>query len=82
MTRVAENLAHGRGVKRDELKATFWYSKAAERQEPEAEYQLAMLLFKGKGGFTRNDATGMEWLTRAATHGHAEAQRELARRKS
>ncbi len=83
MTRLAEIYARGRGVKHDDAKSTFWYSRAAEQRDPEAEYQLAMLLLKGRGGFARNDVndvSGMEWLRRAAAHGHAEAKKELARR--
>jgi TPR repeat protein len=81
MTKLAENLARGRGVKRDELKSTYWYNEAAERRDPEAEYQIAMMHLKGKGGFARNDSVAVGWLRRAADHGHAEAQKELAKRK-
>lgn len=83
MTKLAEIYARGRGVKRDEPKSTHWYAKAAELRDPEAEYQLAMMLLKGKGGFARsdvNDVSGMEWLRRAAAHGHPEARKELAKR--
>jgi serine/threonine-protein kinase len=82
MTQLAESYARGRGVKRDEAQSRFWYSKAAELHEPEAEYQLALMLLKGKGGYQRDDAAGMQWLERAAKDGHLEAQRELARRRS
>jgi serine/threonine-protein kinase len=81
MTRLAESYARGRGIKRDENWARYWYSKAAELRDPEAEYQLAMILLKGKGGSRPDAERGMEWLQRAADHGHAEAQKELARRK-
>ena len=81
MTRLAEYLGHGRGVKRDEGLSRFWYAKAAELHEPEAEYQLALMLLKGKGGYRRDDAAGMQWLERAAKDGHVEAQKELARRR-
>ena len=63
LTRVAENFARGRGVKRDELKATYWYNEAAEQRDPEAEYQIAMMHLKGKGGFERNDSIGIGWLS-------------------
>jgi len=81
MTRLADSYAHGRGLKRDEAQSRFWYSKAAELHEPEAEYQLALMLLKGKGGYQRDDVAGMQWLERAAKDGHLEAQRELARRR-
>ena len=81
MTRLAESYAHGRGIKRDEDQSRFWFSRAAERHEPEAEYQLAMMLLRGKGGYQRDEVRGLEWLERAAKDGHFEAQKELARRK-
>jgi predicted Ser/Thr protein kinase len=81
MTRLAESYAHGRGVKRDENQSRFWFSKAAERHEPEAEYQLAMMLLRGKGGYQRDEVAGLGWLERAAKDGHLEARKELARRK-
>jgi tRNA A-37 threonylcarbamoyl transferase component Bud32 len=81
MTRLADSYAHGRGIKRNEELSRLWFSKAAERHEPEAEYQLAMLLLRGKGGYKRDDVAGLGWLERAAKDGHVEAQKELARRK-
>ena len=81
MTQLAESYARGRGLKRDETQSRTWYSKAAELHEPEAEYQLALMLLKGKGGFQRDDVAGMQWLERAAKDGHLEAQHELARRR-
>jgi tRNA A-37 threonylcarbamoyl transferase component Bud32 len=81
MTLLGERYAKGRGIKRDDNLARYWYSKAAELRDPEAEYQLAMILLKGKGGSQPDEARGMEWLQRAADHGHGEAQKELARRK-
>ncbi|HEV8149986.1 MAG TPA: protein kinase [Gemmatimonadales bacterium] len=81
MTRLGESYARGRGVKRDDNWARYWYSKAAELRDPEAEYQLAMILLKGKGGSRPDEVRGLEWLQRAADHGHTEAQKELARRK-
>jgi serine/threonine-protein kinase len=81
MRKLAERYLHGRGTKRDENQSRFWYSKAAEGHEPEAEYQLAMMLLRGKGGYQRDEVTGLGWLERAAKDGHLEAQKELARRK-
>jgi TPR repeat protein len=80
MTRLAAALAKGRGVKKDEAQATMWYSEATKKQEPEAEYQVGMLLIKGKGGYAQDEKTGLEWLRRAASHGHVAAREELARR--
>ena len=80
MLRLAELLDRGQGIKRDEDAATRWYDRAAAQRDPEGEYQIAIRLLNGKGGFARDEATGMMWLRRASGHGHSEAARELARR--
>ena len=38
------------------------------------------MLIKGKGGYAQDEKTGLEWLRKAAAHGHAAAKEELARR--
>jgi serine/threonine protein kinase/TPR repeat protein len=80
MTRLAAALAKGKGVKKDEAQATIWYSEATKKQEPEAEYQVGMMLIKGKGGYSQDERTGLDWLRKAAAHGHVAAREELARR--
>jgi uncharacterized protein len=80
MTRLAEAFSKGRGVKKDEAQATFWYSEATKKQEPEAEYQVGMMLIRGKGGYAQDEKTGLEWLRKAAGHGHVGARTELAKR--
>jgi TPR repeat protein len=80
MLRLAELLDRGQGIKKDEAAAGRWYSKAADMRDPEGEYQIALRVLNGKGGFVKDEAKGMEWLRRAASHGHTEAAKELARR--
>jgi len=80
MTRLAAAYVKGRGIKKDEAQAAFWYSEAAKQQDPEAEFQSGMMLIKGRGGYTRNEELGLDWLRKAAAHGHAGAKEELARR--
>lgn len=80
MLRLAELLDRGQGVKKDEVAAGHWYNEAAANRDPEGEYQIAIRLLNGKGGFVKDEARGMEWLRRAASHGHSEAAKELARR--
>jgi serine/threonine protein kinase len=81
MTRLAAAYTRGRGVKKSEADATRWYTEAANKQEPEAEYQIAMMLLKGKGGYQQDEAKGLEWLKKAAGHGHLEARKELTKRE-
>jgi TPR repeat protein len=78
MTRVAEAYSRGRGVKKDELLAQSWYFRAAEKGEPEAEYQVGMMHIKGKG-VAKNPFTARGWLEKAAARGHEAARLELAK---
>lgn len=47
-TLVAELLARGLGVPRDEAAAAGWYHKAAEAGVPEAQFQYALMLLDGR----------------------------------
>ncbi len=78
MTRVAEAYARGRGVKKDELLAQSWYFQAAEKGEPEAQYQVGMMHVRGKG-VAKDVYSARGWLERAAAQGHEAARLELAR---
>jgi tRNA A-37 threonylcarbamoyl transferase component Bud32 len=80
MTRLAAAYASGKGIRKDESLAVRWYNLAAAKQDPEAEYQLAMMLLRGKGGMREDLAAGKGWLKRAVDHGHAEAIKEWTKR--
>jgi TPR repeat protein len=71
----------GRGVQKSEDEAANWYSKAAEQQHPGAEYQLGMMYLRGRGGLSKDETVGMQWLERAAEHGHEEAKKEVEKRR-
>lgn len=47
-TLVAEILARGLGVPRNEAEAALWYQRAAEQGAPEAQFQYALLLLDGR----------------------------------
>jgi TPR repeat protein len=78
MTRVAEAYSRGRGVKKDELLGQSWYSRAAEKGEPDAEYLVGMRHIRGKG-VAKNPFTARGWLAKAAARGHEAARLELAK---
>jgi TPR repeat protein len=42
---------------------------------------MAWMLLNGKRGMEKNEEKGRGWLQRAARQGHAEALKEMARRK-
>ena len=72
-TLIAEIYSRGLGVRRDIVKATEWYEKAAEQQVPEALFQLAMILLDG-GPELQDRDRAFELLERAADAGHRLAQ--------
>ncbi|MCC7131064.1 MAG: protein kinase [Gemmatimonadales bacterium] len=79
--RLADLYARGMGVVRSDSAARTWYERAATRgNSHEAQYQLAMIYFRGRG-VKRSDEEGLRWLRLAAAGGHAEASKELAKRK-
>ena len=80
MSKLAAAYASGRGIKKDESMAVRWYNLAASKQDAEAEYQLAMMLLRGKGGMKEDLDAGKGWLKRAVDHGHAAAKLEWAKR--
>jgi TPR repeat protein len=61
---------------RDFQQAAVWFKRAAEQNEPEAEYFYARLLLDGKG-VEQDPPAAMIWFNRASAHGHAAAQRFL-----
>lgn len=80
MTKLGVAYLNGRGIKKDEGTAVKWFNLAASKAEPEAEYQLAMMLLRGKGGMQQDIDAGKGWLKRAVDHGHEEAKKEWVKR--
>jgi len=50
------------------------YREAAEQGDAQACYMLSMCYSRGIGGVEKNVEKGIEWLTKAADQGHAQAQ--------
>lgn len=61
-----------RGVRRNNTKALTWFSRAAEKGEPESMELLGEMYARG-AGVEKNYTTAMEWLIRAARQGHISA---------
>jgi TPR repeat protein len=76
-TLIAEIYSTGLGVRRDVIKATEWYTKAAEQNVPEAQFRLAMILIDG--GDELGDADrAFSLMEKAADSGHRMAQFNFA----
>lgn len=71
-TLVAEILARGLGVPRNDAEAAKWYGRAAEQGVPDAQFQYALLLLDGR--FAKRDQKAAHALMQAA----AEAGNRLA----
>ena len=70
-------------MQQDSLKAIEWYSKAAEQNEPYALFAIANIMEKedSAAGYSKRELRArptIEYLTKAAKNGHAEAQYKLA----
>lgn len=66
----------GRGVEKDPEKAFYYFSQAAQEDDPFAENELAYLYAAGKG--TKRDySKAFYWYEKAAQHGLASAQFNL-----
>jgi TPR repeat protein len=66
----------GRGVPKDVAKAAAWYRRAAEQGDPQAQYDLSIMLLTGEG-VTRDDAEAAQRLRVAAKAGVVPAQYNL-----
>lgn len=76
-TLIGEIYLRGLGVRRDIAKATEWFGKAAEKNVPEAMFQLAMILLDGGEEFGDRERAA-ELMKRAADTGHRIAQFNFA----
>lgn len=76
-TLVAEILARGLGVRRDEKQAAQWYSKAAEQGVVEAKFRLAMMLIQSDD-VEPDPERAYELMEQAADAGNPRAQFNFA----
>ena len=66
----------GRGVEQSNEKAFYYFSKAADQDDPFAQNEVAYMYAAGKGT-TRNYAKAFSYYRKAADHGLASAQYSL-----
>ncbi len=75
---LADTLAKGRGVEKDEKEAAKWYLKAAEQGNPEARLFMGSAYLRGRV-FRRDGGEAAKWYLLAAEQGNAAAQCQIAR---
>ena len=66
----------GRGVQKNYYKAVEWYTKAAEKGDMLAQYNLGICYEHGRG-VTKNYNKAVEWYTKAAQQGYEGAENNL-----
>lgn len=64
---------NGEGVARDDDAAFTWYRRAAEQGYAKAEYNLALMLERGRASAATTGADAREWYLRAARRGNTDA---------
>ena len=62
---------------KDPALAVYWYNRAAERGEEDAQYNLGFMYILGQGT-VQDTAKGLSWLRTSAEQGHTGAMRLLA----
>src|SRR6202012_1273375 len=75
--RLATDYFVGRGVTQDAKQAAYWYRKAAEAGDPEAQLETGYLYAAGIGG-EKNPALAVHWYQLAVAGGLARAKVNLA----
>lgn len=69
----AEQYKKGLGVEKNDVKALYWYLKAAERGDAAAQYNCGAMCYSGRGTVT-DYKSAFAWCKKAAEQGNAFAQ--------
>jgi TPR repeat protein len=63
----------GLGGEKDDKKAFFWFSQAAQQGNVDAQLRLGMIYILGRG-IPKDDKKAFEWINKAAEKNNADAQ--------
>ena len=69
---------HGIGTEKDPGLAAELFSSGAQFEHPNCQYELGMLFLQKDGPIAKDEKAAFFWFNRAASHGSAPAQRQLA----
>ncbi len=69
---------HGIGTEKDPELASELFSRGAQLEHANCQYELGMLFLKKDGPIAKDDKAAFFWFNRAASKGNAPAQRQLA----
>ena len=65
------------GLEEDAKKAIYWYKKAAQKNDPQAQFNIGEIYLNGEG-IQSNHIVAKEWFEKSSAQGHAESQYQLA----
>ena len=65
------------GLEEDAKKALYWYKKAAQLNDQDAQYNIGMMYLVGEGVIESHDVA-KDWFEKSSSLGHAESQYQLA----
>ena len=77
--RIGWRLLYGVGIGKDEAAAREWFERASKLGNPNAQYQLARMIFNDPSATPEQTAQALEWLTKAAEAGQDRAQYVLGK---
>ena len=75
-TILANIYAKGEGVERDDAQAAYWYEKAAEKGNIDAQFNLGRMYHEGEG-VPEDYEKAFHWFKKASDQGHTESQYKL-----
>lgn len=75
--RLAGDFLVGKGVQKDPVQSAYWFKKAADQGDAEAQNELGYLYSWGLG-VPRDNAQAFRWFARAAGQGYQQAKLNLA----
>jgi TPR repeat protein len=75
---IGVRYSKGQGVEQDYEQAVFWYRKAAEQDEVNAQNNLGCMYRDGRG-VVQDDDNAILWFRKAAKQGHLKAQENLTK---
>lgn len=66
------------GIKKNDYQAVYWYAKAAEKGNADAQNCMGIIRQLGKGGFDKDILEAARWYVAAARQGHEKALQNLS----
>lgn len=73
---LANKVIYGDQTAQDKAEAAYWFTKAANQGNADAQYNLGVMYYNSYG-VAQDKTKAVQWYTKAAEQGHAKAQYDL-----